>query len=142
MALLTERNEIEPLLRQGVVAVLGASVRTGRAGNYVPRYLHGEGFDIHPVNPDYAGQDLFGIRVVPHLSDVPLPIDVIDVFRRSEHLPTHLPEILALDPLPRAVWFQKGVRHDEVAARLSEAGIEVVQDRCMLADHQRWIQGK
>ena len=140
MTILTERSEIAPLLAQPrTVAVLGASVRPRRAGYYVPRYLHGEGFDIYPVNPDYAGQELFGRPVLATLSEVPVPIEVIDVFRRSEHLSGHLDEILGLEPLPEAVWFQLGVQDDLVAQRLSEAGIDVVQNRCMLADHQRWL---
>lgn len=140
MALLRERSEIAPLLAgTRTVAVLGASVRPHRAGYYVPRYLHGQGFDIYPVNPDYTGQELFGKPVLATLSEVPVPIEVIDVFRRSEHLLGHLYEILGLAPLPEVVWFQLGVQDDRVARRLSEAGIDVVQNRCMLADHQRWL---
>jgi predicted CoA-binding protein len=140
VTILTERSEIEPILATpGVVAVLGASVRPGRAGLYVPHYLQGQGFDVYPVNPDYAGDALFGRTVVATLAEVPVPIDVVDVFRRSDRLPQHLDEILALSPLPTTVWFQMGVRHDRVARALSDAGIAVVQDRCMLADHQYWI---
>ena len=66
----------------------------------------------------------------------PLPVDVVDVFRRSELLPGHLQEILAMRPLPRWVWLQSGVYHDEVTRELEAHGIAVVQDRCMLADHR------
>lgn len=140
MAILRERSEITPLLaRARTVAVLGASVRPGRAGYYVPRYLHDEGFDIYPVNPNHVGQELFSRPILAKLSEVPVPIEVIDVFRRSEHLLGHLDEILRLAPLPEVVWFQLGVQDDLVARSLSEAGIDVVQNRCMLADHQRWL---
>ena len=134
----TER--IREILRSSrTVAVLGASPRNHRAGHYVPAYLQRHGFEIHPVNPEAEGASLFGRDVVATLADVDTPVDVVDVFRRSEHLPDHLPEILALEPLPKVVWFQQGIRHDEVADALEDAGIEVVQDRCMLADHQRLL---
>lgn len=121
------------------VAVLGASPRAHRAGHYVPAYLHRHGYEIHPVNPDALGRTLFGRDVVATLAEVDVAIDVVDVFRRAEHLPDHLPEILALEPLPKVVWFQQGIQHDDVAAALEAEGIDVVQDRCMLADHQRLL---
>ena len=133
-------QRIREILRSvRTVAVLGASPRSHRAGHYVPAYLERHGYEIHPVNPDALGQRLFGRDVVATLAEVDDPIDVVDVFRRPEHLPDHVPEILALDPLPKVVWLQQGIRHDEVAAELEAAGIEVVQDRCMLADHQRLL---
>ena len=64
-------------------------------------------------------------------------MDVVDVFRRSELLPSHVADILAMEPRPELVWLQLGIRNDAVARELSAAGIEVIQDRCMLADHQR-----
>jgi predicted CoA-binding protein len=133
-------DEIRDILRSvHTIAVLGASPKVHRAGHYVPRYLAGAGYTVVPVNPEAAGDTLFGREVVASLADIDVPVDAVDVFRRPEHLPDHLPEILALDPLPAVVWLQQGVRHRAFAEALVEAGIDVVQDRCMLADHQRLL---
>jgi predicted CoA-binding protein len=133
-------DEIREILRQAeTIAVLGASSKTQRPGHYVPRYLHDAGYEIIPVNPEISGETLFGRAALDHLTEIDVPVDVVDVFRRSSHLPGHLDDILAMDPLPKVVWFQQGIRNDEVAAALIEAGIDVVQDRCMLADHQRLL---
>lgn len=140
--ILTRPDDVVRLLRRARrVAVLGASTHASRAGHYVPRYLHGQGYEIHPVNPVHAGQWLFGREVVASLADLSVAVDVVDVFRRADRLPSHLDELLALRPRPGAVWLQSGIRDDRFARALSEAGIDVVQDRCMLADHQRLVVG-
>jgi predicted CoA-binding protein len=92
------------------------------------------------VNPGLAGQQLFGEPVRAALTDITEPIDLVDVFRRPDALPAHVDEIIAARP--RAVWFQLGIRNDAVAQQLEAAGIEVVQDRCTLADHRRWGLGR
>lgn len=120
-----------------VVAVLGAHPQASRPASYVPAYLHSAGYRVYPVNPAKVGQTLWGQPVRASLSEVPEPVDMVDVFRRSEALPGHLDEILAMDPLPRLVWLQLGIRNDAFAAKLLAAGIDVVQDRCTLADHRR-----
>lgn len=137
MAILSDIDDVrEVLAHRRRIAVLGASIHEHRPGHYVPRYLAGEDYQIYPVNPTHLGKRLFGREVVATLSDVGDEIEIVEVFRRSDHLPDHVDDILALDPLPKVVWFQLGVRNDKVAERLSEAGIDVIQDRCMLADHQ------
>jgi hypothetical protein len=129
----------ERLLRTSpVVAVLGAHREPHRAAFYVPEYLAGHGYDVWPVNPLLVGQMLFGRRTLATLAEIPVPVDLVDVFRRSEHLPAHVDDILAMSPRPRAVWFQLGIRNDAVARVLADAGITVVQDRCTLADHRRF----
>ncbi len=120
-----------------VVAVLGARDRPYQAGFYVPQYLYEQGYTILPVNPNRLGQVLWGHPVVARLTDLAEPVDMVDVFRRSETLPAHLEDILAMVPRPEVVWFQQGIRNDEVARQLVQAGIEVVQDRCTLAEHRR-----
>ena len=134
----TTPSELAQLLRAvRTVAVLGASSWPDKAGYYVPEYLQEHGYRILPVNPSYAGKELLGEPVVANLAELSEPIDMIDVFRRAELLPDHLDEVLAMDPRPRAVWLQLGIRHDDFARSLRDAGIIVVQDRCTLADHQR-----
>lgn len=120
-----------------VVAVLGAHTAAYKAACYVPEYLHAQGYRILPVNPGKVGQTLWGEPVVATLAELREPVDLVDVFRRSELLAGHVDDILAMDPRPAVVWFQLGIRNDAVAERLRAAGIEVVQDRCTLADHRR-----
>ena len=122
------------------VAVLGAKIGAGQPAFYVPAYLSGRGYRIWPVNPVLAGQTIHGETVVATLADLPHRVDVIDVFRRPEFLPGHAREILALPWRPHAVWFQLGIRHDGAAAELARAGIDVVQDRCMMPEHRRLLR--
>lgn len=118
------------------VAVLGAVAKPHRASFYVPEYLQEQGFTVVGVNPIRAGEEWLGGTIVSSLEEAG-PVDVIDVFRRSEALPDHLDELLAAKA--PVVWFQLGIRNDEVAEKLREAGIRVIQDRCMLADHRALI---
>lgn len=122
------------------VAVLGAFPKSGshRPAHYVPAYLRSQGYRILPVNPRFAGQDVLGSTCVAKLPEVAEAVDFVDVFRRPDFLPDHVPEILAMQPRPKAVWFQSGIVNDEVAAALRAEGIEVVQDRCAYADHRRF----
>ncbi len=118
------------------VAVLGAHYEAQRPAFYVPDYLHATGYTVLPVNGTLVGRTLWGAHVVGSLPELAVAVDVVDVFRRAEALPAHVDEILAMRPLPRVVWFQQGIRNDAVARTLEAAGITVVQDRCMLADHR------
>jgi predicted CoA-binding protein len=89
------------------------------------------------VNPAGVGRSAFGNPFVASLADLGEPIDILDVFRRPELVAGHTAEILAMSPLPRVVWLQLGIRDDAFARTVRDAGITVVQDRCMLADHRR-----
>lgn len=120
------------------VAVLGAHNRPYKPAHYVPAYLAEQGYRVIPVNPAFIGESLFGERVRARLQEIGEPIDIVDVFRRGEAVPDHVDDILAMQPRPRVVWLQLGIRNDEVAERLRSEGIEVVQDRCTLADHRRF----
>ena len=119
------------------IAVLGAHDDPTKAACYVPQYLQRVGYRVLGVNPKLAGQPLHGANVVATLAELGEPVDMVDVFRRAAELPAHLPELLAMEPRPKVVWLQLGIRHDGVAESLRAAGIEVVQDRCTLADHRR-----
>ena len=124
------------LERCRTIAVLGARDRPHQAGFYVPQYLYEQGYTILPVNPGRVGQVLWEQPVVARLTDLSAVVDMVNVFRRPETLPEHLEDFLAMSPRPQVVWFQQGIRNDEVAAHLARDGIEVVQDRCTLADHR------
>jgi len=121
------------------VAVVGAKDGAGEPAWYVPAYLARYGYRIRPVNPRIAGRTILGAAVVSALAELDGPVDVIEIFRRPEHLPVHVAEILGLPWAPRAVWFQLGIRHDGAAERLARAGIQVVQDRCMMPEHRRLL---
>lgn len=137
MAIFSSDEDIKRILRQGnTIAVLGAHKIESKAAHYVPKYLAANGYDVYPVNPQFAGERLFAKEITKTLESLTTAIDIVNVFRRSEHLEAHLDDILAMRPLPKVVWFQLGIFNHEVARKLSEAGIDVIQDRCMLADHQ------
>ena len=134
---LTASEDIRRVLKEArTVAVLGAHQAPAKPAHYVPDYLHGQGYRILPVNPVFAGQTLWGETVRSTLAELGEPVDVVDVFRRSELVPMHTADILAMEPPPKLVWLQLGVRNDEAARELQAAGIEVIQDHCMLADHR------
>jgi hypothetical protein len=140
---MTKAEIRESVLRNSkTIAVLGAHDDPNKAAFFVPEYLQTQGYDIFLVNSTKAGQTILGKPVVATLSEIGTPIDMVDVFRRPEALPGHVDDILAMNPLPKAVWFQLGIVNDEVAKTLSEVGITVVQNRCALADHQRFQIGK
>ena len=139
---LTSPEEIRRVLTEArTVAVLGAHTVPAKPAHYVPDYLHAQGYRVLPVNPVFSGQTLWGETVRASLAELDEPVDVVDVFRRAELLDGHVADILAMAPLPRQVWLQLGIRNDDVTRRLTDAGIEVIQDRCMLADHRRFGLG-
>jgi predicted CoA-binding protein len=119
------------------VAVLGIKPEwTGQPAYYVPEYVQRAGLEVIPV-PVYFPEvtAILGQPVYRRLVDVPGPIDLVNVFRRPEHVPAHVDDMIAM--APRAVWMQSGIRHAGAAARLMAAGIDVVQDRCLLVELQR-----
>jgi hypothetical protein len=136
--LIREADIVNVLERSRVVAVLGAHREPHRAAFYVPDYLHGQGYRVLPVNPQLTGQTLWGEPVRARLTDLTGPVDLVDVFRRPDALDDHLDDFLAMRPAPGAIWFQLGIRNDRVAAALVAAGLDIVQDRCTLADHKRF----
>ena len=120
------------------VAVLG--IRSEEHGDrpafYVPQYLLSAGLQVIPVPVyDLQVQTILGQQVFRRLTDIPGEVDLVDVFRRAEDIPAHLEDMLA--KRPSAVWFQSGIRNDEVAEALARAGIKVVQDRCLMVEHRR-----
>jgi hypothetical protein len=129
---------VRPVLAAArTIAVLGAHVRPERPAHYVPEYLHRHGYRVLAVNPTLGGvAGLWGEPVRARLDEIGERVDVVDVFRRSDSLPGHLEEILAMRPRPGLVWLQLGVSHEDFARSLLAHGIDVVQDRCMLADHR------
>ncbi|MAE93476.1 MAG: CoA-binding protein [Deltaproteobacteria bacterium] len=121
------------------LAVLGIKAGEGDDAHRVPLYMQGQGLRVLPISPKL---DIWqGVPCVNGLADLPETSDLIDVFRAPAHLPGHTDEILALPEPPRAVWFQLGIRDSESSARLEAAGIQVVEDRCLMVEYGRLIVG-
>jgi hypothetical protein len=120
------------------IAVLGIKTEAQRdqPAFYVPEYMARAGYDIVPVPVYYPeATSILGRPVYRTVSAVPAPVDMVNVFRRPRDIPPHVEDILAARP--RVVWLQLGIRHDEAAEAFARAGIEVVQDRCLLVEHRR-----
>ncbi|MBS2022228.1 MAG: CoA-binding protein [Deltaproteobacteria bacterium] len=115
------------------IAVLGLSTDPDRPSYSVAMYMQSQGFKIIPVRP--GGGEILGERVFEKLSDIPHPVDVVDVFRHSKYVAAHVDEILALPG--KAIWLQEGVIDHAAAERARKAGLFVVQDRCILKEHRK-----
>jgi len=118
------------------IAVVGLSAKRFRPSYGVAEYMQRAGYRIIPVNPHEA--EVLGEKCYPDVESVPEPIDIVDIFRRSEFVP----EIVeaAIRKGAKVIWMQEGVVHEEAARRAREAGLEVVMDRCILKDHRRLRQ--
>jgi uncharacterized protein len=139
--LLTTDDQIRELLRNTkTIAVLGIKPEShsNQPAFYVPKYMADAGYEIIPVPVYYPDvTEILGKQVYRDLSQVPGEIDLLNVFRRPEDIPKHVHVILSKKP--KAVWFQLGIRNDDVAERLAEAGIKVVQDMCLMVEHRALI---
>lgn len=127
----------EILERTRRVAVVGVSLNPVRPSYYVACYLSLKGYDVVPVNPRHAGEDVFGRRVVKTLADIEGPVDMVDIFRRSEVVPGIVDEALSVLDGLRTIWMQIGVQHAEAAAKAESHGITVIQNRCPKIEYQR-----
>lgn len=112
------------------IAMVGASANDVRPSFFVLKYLLAKGFSVFPINPGQAGKEILGRMTYARLADIPEPIDMVDIFRAAAAVPGIVDEVLALDPVPKVIWMQLGVRDDEAAARAEAAGIKVVMNRC------------
>ena len=123
------------------IAVLGIKPEShgSQAAHYVPAYMLGHGYDVIPV-PTYYPEvtEIFGRPVFRTLTSIGRSIDMVNVFRRPSDIPPHVDDILAAKP--KYVWFQLGIRNDEAAEKLAQAGIKVVQDRCLMVEEGRLRQ--
>jgi len=133
--LLSSTDARRVLERSNTVVVLGAHPDLARPAGYVTAYLAQVGYAVTAVNQAAAGQTLAGLPIGDTLQGQG-DVDLLVIFRRAEALASHLDDILAMRPRPGAVWLQLSIRNDAFAQALSQAGIDVVQDRCTLADHR------
>ncbi|MEZ4591925.1 MAG: CoA-binding protein [Chloroflexota bacterium] len=119
------------------IAVVGFSSKPSKAGYYVPAYLQEQGYQIIPVNPNLA--EGLGETAVPNLTTIAEPVDLVLIFQRSENVPPFVEEAIEIGA--KAVWMQLGIAHETAAAQARAAGLDVVQNACMLVEHKRWHAG-
>jgi uncharacterized protein len=140
--LVTSEDAIAALVRAlRRVAVLGIKTekQSGQPALYVPEYLARAGVEVVPVPVYYPeATEILGQKVYRRVAEVPGSIDLVNVFRRPNDLPQHVDDLL--EAKPPAVWLQSGIRNDQVAETFARAGIKVVQDRCLMVDHQRYVR--
>lgn len=117
------------------VAVLGIKMEPGKPAYYVPEYVQRSGLEVIPVPVYYPdATEILGQKVYRRVADIPGEVDLVDVFRRPSDIDAHVDDIIAKKP--KAVWFQLGIRNAAAAERLARAGIDVVQDRCLMVELQ------
>ncbi len=119
------------------IAIVGASANDVRPSFFVTKYLIDKGFEVFPVNPGHAGKEILGRMTYARLAEIPVAIDMVDIFRGSAAVPPIVDEALALTPLPKVIWMQLTVRNDEAAAKAESAGIKVVMNRCPKIEYGR-----
>lgn len=126
---------IEKILAEAkTIAVVGFSSKTSKAGYYVPAYLKEQGYRIIPVNPNLS--EGLGETAVPNLEAIDEPVDLVLLFQRSENVPPFVDQ--AIEMGAKAVWMQLGIANETAAEKAEAAGLDVVQDACMLVEHKRW----
>ena len=119
------------------IAMVGISPKESRPSYFAFKYLLERGYNMIPVNPGQAGKEILGRKVYARLSDIPEPVDMIDVFRASQFAVPIVEEALKLHRRPQVIWMQLGVRNDEAAAKAEAAGIKVVMNRCPKIEYGR-----
>lgn len=123
--------------RTKVIAVVGFSPNPARPSHSVAQFLQGRGYRVIPVNPGHAGEIHLGERVRADLADIPEPVDMIDIFRRSDSVPEVVAQALAHLPMLSTIWMQLGVEHAGAAAEAEARGITVIQNRCPKIEYPR-----
>ncbi len=119
------------------IAIVGLSPKENRPSNMVGRYLLDVGYTIYPVNP--GQQEILGRVCYADLQSVPDPIDIVDIFRKSEDVLQVVEQVVKLNPLPKAVWMQQGIINEAAADLARSKGIYVVMDRCIKIDHSIFL---
>ena len=126
---------LDILRNDRVVAMVGASPHWNRPSYFAMKYLQIKGYRVIPVNPAAAGEDILGEKVYAGLREIPVKVDIVDIFRRSDAVPPIVDDAIAIGA--KVVWMQLGVRHDEAAAKAERAGLKVVMNRCMKIEFGR-----
>ena len=130
-------DALREILDHDTVAVVGCSTTPGKAAHDVPAYLQKQGYTVVPINP--FADEVLGEPAYDSLADAPDGIDVVDVFRPSDEVPGIVDDALERDDVD-ALWLQLGIERDDAASRAEDAGLRVVQDRCMKVEHSRLVR--
>lgn len=130
----TARERLQIIQNSESAALVGVSANPIRSSNFVATYLIRTPLRTYPVNPGY--DEVLGLQCYPSLADLPEPPDIVDIFRTPDAIPGVVEE--AIEVGAKVVWFQLGLRHDEAARRAADAGLLVVQDRCLKIEHARF----
>ena len=126
-------DQITDILSLRTVAVIGMSKHSSKAAHYVPKYLIDNGYDVTPVNPN--AEKILNISCYDYVSEIEGPVDIIDVFRPSEQISSIIGD--CIEKKPKVIWLQEGIHDFESEELARKAGILVVFNRCMLAEHMR-----
>jgi len=126
-------QQIREILSLNKVAVVGMSKNSSKAAHYVPKYLSDNGYDITPVNP--TADKILGKKCYSSISEIDEEVDIIDIFRPSDQVLPFIQE--AIQKKPKVIWLQEGIHNSEAEALATQAGIKVIFNRCMLAEHRR-----
>ena len=126
-------TEILEILKMKKVAVVGMSKNPDKAAHYVPKYLHDNGYDITPVNPN--ADVILKKQCYDDIADVPDYVDIIEIFRPSDQVMPIIKE--AIKKKPKVIWLQEGIHNKEAEKLAHDVGIDVIFNRCMLAEHSR-----
>lgn len=119
------------------IAVIGASPRPARPSYFVVKYLIAKGYQVYPVNPGHAGKEICGATTYGSMAEIGKPIDMVDIFRAADAVPGIVEDAMRLEPLPKVLWMQLGIRNDDVAAQVEAAGMRVVMNRCPKIEYGR-----
>ncbi|USG66859.1 CoA-binding protein [Brevibacillus ruminantium] len=130
------------LQEANTIAVVGLSNKPDRTSYMVAAAMQNAGYKIIPVNPVIAGETVLGEKAVAALTEIEEPVDIVNVFRRSEDIPPVAEETLKMKHKPKAFWLQQGIANEEAAEQVSRQGIEVIMDLCIKVDHALLRIGK
>lgn len=140
--LVTDSSTIKKILVESkTIAIVGLSPREDAVSYRVASYLQEKGYRIVPINPRAVDQLILGQQVYPSLESLPFPVDIVDVFRRSEFLPDVAADYLKMSTKPKAFWAQLGLFNQEALDMLEDAGVaDIIMDRCIKVDHQVLVE--
>lgn len=128
-------SDLKNIYRLKNIAVVGMSKNEEKAGNFVPKYLIEHGYNVIPVNPTIA--EVLGRKSYPTIADIPEKIDIVDIFRKSEDVPTVIDDAIKKKADVKVIWMQEGIYNEEGEEKAKENGMDVVYNRCMMAEHMR-----
>ena len=131
-------SEIKKFYELKNIAVVGMSKSEEKPAHFVPKYLIEHGYNVIPVNPAITAEVL-GKKSYPSITDIPEKIDIVDIFRRSEDVPSVIDDAIKKKDGIKVIWMQSGIYNEEAEKRAKQNGIDVVYNRCMMAEHRRLL---